>query len=200
MEGLLSLNRSRLAVHASLINLKNRDWVREVSGQARGTVGQRGPRGLCAQGVGEEVRKPPGGAGGQDCRGETQGRSGRGGGQLLGHPGQTMASLRRGCWRGGAQQGQRISNPLPWPMEQLSSVRRELGPGPGNCWVLALKATEVVPASLPGFRMAPLCSMLSFRLPGPSASSWWFRVRVLVQVSLKKGPCFPPAHFWNTEA
>lgn len=91
-----------MAVRASLINLKNRGWVREVSGLARGTVGQRGPRGFCAQGLGEEVRKSPGGAGGRKPRAEVVGV----GASCWGNPGQTMASLRRGCWWGGAQQGQ----------------------------------------------------------------------------------------------
>lgn len=68
------------------------------------------------------------------------------GASCWGNPGQTMASLRRGCWWGGAQQGQGISSPLPYPMEQLSSAGRELGPEPGNCWTLALRAIEVVSA------------------------------------------------------
>lgn len=85
-------------------------------------------------------------------------------------------------------------------MEQLSSVGRELGPRPGNCWALALRDPEVVPASLPGFRRAPLCSVLSCQATWACSSSWWFRVWVLAQGSLKKGPYFPPAYFWETEA
>lgn len=68
-----------------------------MSGLSRVRVGQRGP--------GAEVSEPSGGPRGQDAGGETQGRSSRGGGQLLGNPGQTMASLRRGCGQARAGQG-----------------------------------------------------------------------------------------------
>ena len=50
--------------------LKNRGWEREVPGPVRGTIGQRGPRELCAPGSGEEVRKPLGGPGGQALEGK----------------------------------------------------------------------------------------------------------------------------------
>lgn len=99
------LNRSQLAVHASLINLKTRGWEREVSGPVRGTIGQRGPRDLCAPSAREKVRKPPGGPGGQAVEGKP--RAGVAGVRAgcWGNPGQTMASLRRGYGWGEAGQG-----------------------------------------------------------------------------------------------
>lgn len=51
------LNRSQLAVHAFLINLKNRGWEREVSDPARGTQVREAP-GAFVLGAGEEVRSP----------------------------------------------------------------------------------------------------------------------------------------------
>lgn len=155
----LTLNSSGLAGHASLINLKNRlgegsEWP--CLGNCRSERSQ----GPCAQSAREEVRKPPGGPRGQDCGGETQGRSGRGGGQLMGEPGANNGLIKERVRVRRSRAGLQPVNLLspPYPMEQLSSARRELEPWPGNCWVLALRANEVVAASLPGPRMALLCS------------------------------------------
>lgn len=82
-----------------------------MRGPVKGNYRSERPQGPSAPGAGKEVRKPLGGPGGQAVE-ETQGRSGRSGGQLLGNPGQTMASLRRGCGWGLGRASESLSPTL----------------------------------------------------------------------------------------
>ena len=77
-----------------------------MRGHVRGTIGQRGPRDLCAPGAGKEVRKALEGPGGQAVEGKPRAGVVGVGASCWGNPGQTMASLRRGFGWGEAGQGQ----------------------------------------------------------------------------------------------
>lgn len=103
-----------------------------MRGPVKGTIGQRGPRDLVLLVQGKEVRALRrswrAGRGG-----ETQGRSGRSGGQLLGGTLGRMASLRRGCGVGRSWAGP-VNLPLPHPSQwsDCPLAGRSWGPGLGT--------------------------------------------------------------------
>lgn len=124
------LNRSRLAVPASLINIKT-EAGRGIDLPARDNRSERLQATLCWA-PGEEVRNPQGEPWGQDCGGEIQGRSVRGGGRSDGESwaDNGLIKERVRVWRSGA-----------WP--QLVRVRKwwteALPPNPrqwSNCPLL----------------------------------------------------------------
>lgn len=194
----LMLNRSRSAVHASLINLKNRGWERKVSGLARGRVGQRGPGGGS-----QEV---PRGSRGQDPGGETQGRSGRGGGQLLREPWANNGLIKERVWVGRSWAELQPVNLLSstqangpivllweraeaWAWElQRSCPERHHGGHSLFAW--PQNDSSVIHAEGSGHSRGYLVI----------APNGQFRVWVPTRGPLKKGSDLPPDHFSETKA